>query len=129
MQFDGWVPALVFGAVAWASPCWPSCSAASVIWRLPGTSLPSPSSSRCFLYALSLGCGIVLGWVFSEYLFYNGRNRFLTMLICMLLGTALGYWAGQMLLQKSLRVLSKGQLGPLRRGAAGGGSGHALLPL
>ena len=37
-------------------------------------------------------------------------------LICMLLGTALGYWAGQMLLQKSLRVLSKGNW--IRCGAA-----------
>ena len=108
MQFNGWVPALVFGAVGLGFALLAFLLCRKRHLETAGDVIAVSFLKPVFLYALSLGCGIVLGWVFSEYLFYNGRNRFLTMLICMLLGTALGYWAGQMLLQKSLRVLSKG---------------------
>lgn len=103
VQFNGWVPALIFGAVGLGF----------LLFRkrhleTAGDVIAVSFLKPVFLYALSLGSGIVLGCLLSDYLFYNGQNRFLTMLICMLLGTALGYWAGQMLLHKSLRVLSKG---------------------
>ena len=116
MQFNGWVPALVFGAVGLGFALLAFLLCRKRHLETAGDVIAVSFLKPVFLYALSLGCGIVLGWVFSEYLFYNGRNRFLTMLICMLLGTALGYWAGQMLLQKSLRVLSKGNW--IRCGAA-----------
>ena len=116
VQFNGWVPALVFGAVGLGFALLAFLLCRKRHLETAGDVIAVSFLKPVFLYALSLGCGIVLGWVFSEYLFYNGRNRFLTMLICMLLGTALGYWAGQMLLQKSLRVLSKGNW--IRCGAA-----------
>lgn len=116
VQFNGWVPALIFGAVGLGFALLAFLLFRKRHLETAGDVIAVSFLKPVFLYALSLGCGIVLGWVFSEYLFYNGRNRFLTMLICMLLGTALGYWAGQMLLQKSLRVLSKGNW--IRCGAA-----------
>lgn len=116
VQFNGWVSALIFGAVGLGFALLAFLLFRKRHLETAGDVIAVSFLKPVFLYALSLGCGIVLGWVFSEYLFYNGRNRFLTMLICMLLGTALGYWAGQMLLQKSLRVLSKGNW--IRCGAA-----------
>lgn len=108
VQFNGWVPALIFGAVGLGFALLAFLLFRKRHLETAGDVIAVSFLKPVFLYALSLGSGIVLGWVFSEYLFYNGQNRFLTMLICMLLGTALGYWAGQMLLHKSLRVLSKG---------------------
>ena len=108
VQFNGWVPALIFGAVGLGFALLAFLLFRKRHLETAGDVIAVSFLKPVFLYALSLGCGIVLGWLLSAYLFYNGQNRFLTMLICMLLGTALGYWAGQMLLHKSLRVLSKG---------------------
>ena len=108
MQFNGWVPALIFGAVGLGFALLAFLLFRKRHLETAGDVIAVSFLKPVFLYALSLGSGIVLGWLLSAYLFYNGQNRFLTMLICMLLGTALGYWAGQMLLHKSLRVLSKG---------------------
>lgn len=108
VQFNGWVPALIFGAVGLGFALLAFLLFRKRHLETAGDVIAVSFLKPVFLYALSLGSGIVLGWLLSAYLFYNGQNRFLTMLICMLLGTALGYWAGQMLLHKSLRVLSKG---------------------
>lgn len=108
VQFNGWVPALIFGAVGLGFALLAFLLFRKRHLETAGDVIAISFLKPVFLYALSLGSGIVLGWLLSAYLFYNGQNRFLTMLICMLLGTALGYWAGQMLLHKSLRVLSKG---------------------
>lgn len=108
VQFNGWVPALIFGAVGLGFALLAFLLFRKRHLETAGDVIAVSFLKPVFLYALSLGSGIVLGCLLSDYLFYNGQNRFLTMLICMLLGTALGYWAGQMLLHKSLRVLSKG---------------------
>lgn len=108
LQFNGWVPALVFGAVGLGFALLAFLLFRKRHLETAGDVIAVSFLKPVFLYALSLGCGIVLGWLFSDILFHDGQNQFLPMLVCMLLGTALGYWAGQMLLQKSLRVLSKG---------------------
>lgn len=108
VQFTGWIPALIFGAVGLGFALLAFLAFRKRHLESAGDVIAIPCLRPVFLYALSLGCGIVLGRVISAVLFPDDQTQFLPLLFCMLLSTALGYWAGQMLLHKSLRVLSKG---------------------
>ena len=108
VQFNGWVPALVFGAVGLGFALLAFLAFRKRHLESAGDVIAIPCLRPVFLYAFSLGCGIVLGRVLSATLFSDSQTQFLPLLLCMLLSALLGYWAGQMLLQKSLRVLSKG---------------------
>ena len=107
-HFTGWVPALIFGAVGLGFAVLAFLFFRKRHLESAGDVIAVPFLRPVFLYALSLGCGIVLGRVLSAALFTDEQTRFLPLLFSMLVCTALGYWAGQMLLHKSLRVLSKG---------------------
>ncbi len=67
-----------------------------------------------FLYCFTVGCSLVIGWLLAALL-VQGRyeNRFLPVLLCMVMGAAIGYFGGQMMLCKSLRVFGKGEWGRL----------------
>lgn len=108
IHFTGWVPALIFGAVGLGFAVLAFLFFRKRHLESAGDVIAVPFLRPVFLYALSLGCGIVLGRVLSAALFTDEQTRFLPLLFSMLVCTALGYWAGQMLLHKSLRVLSKG---------------------
>ena len=110
IYFTGWVPALVFGAVGLGL-----AALAFLLFRRrnlesAGDVIAFSFLKPVFLYGLSLGCSVVLGWLLSDILFRDGSSQFLPMVLCMLLGAALGFWAGEMLLQKSLRVLRRRNL-------------------
>ena len=110
IHFTGWVPALVFGAVGLGL-----AALAFLLFRRrnlesAGDVIAFSFLKPVFLYGLSLGCSVVLGWLLSDILFRDGSSQFLPMVLCMLLGAALGFWAGEMLLQKSLRVLRRRNL-------------------
>ena len=63
-----------------------------------------------FKYCLSVGCALVLGLVIYSTVFNNstlfGVQSMLFMLLFMLLGAFIGYFAAEMLMQKTLRVFS-----------------------
>lgn len=61
-----------------------------------------------FLYCFTAGCSLVFGWLLSAMIIDNRRgSHFLLVLICLLAGAVLGYFGGEMLLHKSLRVFRK----------------------
>ena len=60
-------------------------------------------------YAFSLGCALVLGWIFHEILF-SGEENALSILLALLLGAVIGYLTAAMLLKKSFRVFLPRQL-------------------
>ncbi len=63
-----------------------------------------------FKYCLSVGCALVLGLLIYSTVFDNsnifGVQSMLFMLLFMLLGAFIGYFAAEMLMQKTLRVFS-----------------------
>ena len=62
-----------------------------------------------FLYCFTIGCSIVLGFLMAELLLNSSIHSgdFLEVLICMVVGSFVGYFSGQMLLHKSMRVFRK----------------------
>ncbi len=67
-----------------------------------------------FLYCFTAGCSLVIGWLLSALLVQNRYDhRFLPVLLCMIMGAAIGWFGGQMMLRKSLRVFGKGDWGRL----------------
>lgn len=61
-----------------------------------------------FLYCFTIGCSLVIGWVLVAFLIGSVQAaNFLPVLLCLLAGALFGFFAGQMLLHKSLRVFRK----------------------
>lgn len=61
-----------------------------------------------FLYCFTVGCSLVIGWILATMLDSDSESgRFLPVLCCLLVGAVLGYFGGEMLLHKSLRVFRK----------------------
>lgn len=62
-----------------------------------------------FLYGFTLGCAVVLGYLMVNVLIPTplGTEHFWGITLCLLAGATLGYFAGQMLLHKSMRVFRK----------------------
>ena len=58
-----------------------------------------------FLYLFSIGCALVIGYLLSMFT-NNADYNFLIMLALQLAGAFLGYFAAQMMLQKSARVFA-----------------------
>ena len=62
-----------------------------------------------FLYCFTAGCSLVIGWLLAALLSANmERASFLIVIVCMIFGAALGFFGGQMMLRKTLRVFGKG---------------------
>lgn len=68
-----------------------------------------------FKYCLAFGFSITLGFLLTAFFTQNsyGVGLAMTTLVCMLIAGAIGYWAGEMLLRKSLRVFKKSLRGLL----------------
>ena len=74
-----------------------------------GDIIAAPQLRPVAKYAFSLGCALVLGWIFHEILFSGGDDA-LSILLALLLGAVIGYLAAAMLLKKSFRVFRPRQL-------------------
>lgn len=62
-----------------------------------------------FLYVFTLGCTFVGGTILAEMLVGSmDSSRFIPISACLLAGAVLGFFLGQMILAKSLRVFSRG---------------------
>lgn len=61
------------------------------------------------LYCFTVGCSLVLGYCLANLLLSGsiGTEDFVWVLVCMLTGALVGYFGGQMLLHKSMRVFRK----------------------
>lgn len=58
-----------------------------------------------FLYGFTVGCGLCIGYFLAAIILQGvGRDNFVPVLICMLVGAFIGYFVGQMLLHRSVRV-------------------------
>ena len=62
-----------------------------------------------FLYCFTVGCSIVLGYILANLLVSTsiGTEDFVAVLLCMIAGAFVGYFLGQMMLHKSVRVFRK----------------------
>lgn len=63
------------------------------------------------LYTFTLGCSLVLGAALMELISGNAADNFWYVLLFLFIGAFIGYYAGQMLLKKTLRVFRTGWLG------------------
>ena len=61
------------------------------------------------LVCFTVGCSLVIGYMLANLLLSGniGTEKFVGVLLCMLIGGFVGYFGGQMLLQKSMRVFAK----------------------
>lgn len=61
-----------------------------------------------FLYCFTVGCSLVVGGILTSMLISDTSTyNFLPILGCLLVGAVLGYFGGEMMLHKSLRVFRK----------------------
>ncbi len=61
-----------------------------------------------FLYCFTVGCSLVIGWMLKVTLISGSATaNFLPILACLLVGAVIGFFGGEMMLQKSLRVFRK----------------------
>ena len=58
-----------------------------------------------FLYCFTVGCGLCIGYFLAAITLQGiGRDNFIPVLLCILIGAFIGYFVGQMLLHRSVRV-------------------------
>ena len=63
------------------------------------------------LYVFTLGCALVLGALMAELFSSNTADNFWYVLLFLFMGAFVGYFAGKMLLQKTIHVFCSGWLG------------------
>ena len=63
------------------------------------------------LYVFTIGCALVLGAAMAELFSSNTADNFWYVLLFLFVGAFVGYFAGKMLLQKTLHVFQSGWLG------------------
>ena len=63
------------------------------------------------LYVFTLGCALVLGALMAELFSSNTADNFWYVLLFLFMGAFVGYFAGKMLLQKTIHVFRSGWLG------------------
>lgn len=63
------------------------------------------------LYVFTIGCALVLGAAMAELFSSNTADNFWYVLLFLFVGAFVGYFAGKMLLQKTLHVFRSGWLG------------------
>ena len=63
------------------------------------------------LYVFTLGCALVLGALMAELFSSNTADNFWYVLLFLFMGAFVGYFAGKMLLQKTVHVFRSGWLG------------------
>ena len=63
------------------------------------------------LYVFTIGCALVLGALMAELFSSNTSDNFWYVLLFLFVGAFVGYFAGKMLLQKTLHVFQSGWLG------------------
>ncbi len=63
-----------------------------------------------FKYCLTVGCSLVIGsglyYIFFSYDYGSGSLSVLVLLLCLLVGAFIGYFAAQMLIEKTLKVFA-----------------------
>ena len=62
------------------------------------------------LYVFTLGCALVLGALMAELFSSNTADNFWYVLLFLFMGAFVGYFAGKMLLQKTIHVFRSGCL-------------------
>ena len=63
------------------------------------------------LYVFTIGCALVLGALMAELFSSNTADNFWYVLLFLFMGAFVGYFAGKMLLQKTVHVFQSGWLG------------------
>ena len=63
------------------------------------------------LYVFTIGCALVLGALMAELFSSNTSDNFWYVLLFLFMGAFVGYFAGKMLLQKTIHVFRSGWLG------------------
>jgi len=107
-HFEGWGILLIMGVVGLVF-----AAAAFLLYRnrrmeAAGDVIAVRCLRPVFLYCFTVGCSLVLGYVLASLLASGiGTTDFIPVTVCMLVGAFLGYFSGQMMLQKSLRVFRK----------------------
>ena len=70
-----------------------------------GDVIALPKLKPVFLYAFTIGCTVCLGYFLAAVVFGNiSDHSFITVLLCMLVGAFIGYFAAQMMLHRTIRV-------------------------
>lgn len=108
----GWTPLLVLAAVGAA------CAVAAFFlhrgrrMESAGDVIAIRHLKPVFLYGFTLGCAVVLEALLVNVLIPStlGTEHFWSITLCLLAGATLGYFVGQMLLHKSMRVFRKRHL-------------------
>lgn len=68
-----------------------------------------PVFKYCVAFGFSLALGLILFYMTTG--FRNASNKLVSIIICMLIAGAVGYFAAEMMLRKTFRVFKKGAIG------------------
>lgn len=107
--FEGWSILLILGAVGVVFAVLAYFLYRNRRMEAAGDVIAVNHLKPVILYCFTVGCSMVLGYVLSSLLLDTsiGTEDFTGVTVCMLVGGFAGYFGGQMLLQKSMRVFGK----------------------
>jgi len=107
--FEGWPMVLIMGAVGIAFALLAFLLHKYRRMESAGDVIAVRHLKPVFLYCFTVGCSIVLGYALANLLLSGsiGTEDFVGVLLCMLVGAFAGYFSGQMMLHKSMRVFRK----------------------
>lgn len=108
-RLDNWKPVLILAAVGLAFTGIAYLLHRGRRMESAGDVIAIRHLKPVFLYCFTLGCAVVLGYLLANVLIPTslGTEHFWGITLCLLAGATLGYFVGQMLLHKSMRVFRK----------------------
>lgn len=108
--FTGWPIALIFGAVGLLLALIAFLLLRQRRMESAGDVIAVGWLKPIFRYGVTFCCGLTLGWIIVSLVMSSGHIRFLPLLVCVLIASVIGFFAAEMLLQKTIRVFQKENL-------------------
>lgn len=110
-SFDHWPTLIVYGAVGIAFAVLALILIKNRRMETAGDVVAVKPLKPIFKYCMAFGCSLVLGVAMNSTIFYNsnhylGYGSIAILFFCMVFGAFIGYFAAEMLMQKTLRVFA-----------------------
>lgn len=110
-EFQGWPTLIIYGALGAIFVVLALLLVKHRRMETAGDVVAVAPLKPIFKYCMAFGCALVLGVVMNSTIFYNSNNylgygSIAILLVCMLFGAFIGYFAAEMLMQKTLKVFA-----------------------
>ena len=111
--YENWISLIIYGAVGIVFALFALLLIKNRRMETAGDVVAVKPLKPIFKYCMSFGCALVLGVVINSIIFSNslysgyGSTDVLILILCMLAGAFIGYFAAEMLMRKTLRVFQR----------------------